>query len=145
MSNMSTRLNTDNLVGQYIDLGKEGQYRLEDRMDYQDIFGAFLEENGFDGYGFFYPWESPCKNLTKNSRDGFSNAVFEINPYYWGSDDEEIAKPNFVFSPGKLEISWYKYPMRGAVANRNISPKDLKRILTICQASMVESDSNQLF
>ena len=36
-------------------------------------------------------------------------------PYYWGDEDEEAAKPNFVFDG--VEICWYKYPGRGMSTN----------------------------
>ena len=106
-----------------------GKYQLE-RGECQDLFGEFLLEHGFDGYGFF-DGESG-----RNRRGGYTNSVFEINPYYWGDDEGEMEKPNFIFFPEKIEIYWYKYPMRDPYCSTDLSRKQLKKILKECGKSM---------
>ena len=45
-----------------------------DRDTCQDVFQAFLERNGFDGYGY----------KEDNDKAVFENDMFLIRPYYWG-------------------------------------------------------------
>ena len=103
-----------------------GKYQVEPREDYQNVFCQFLSDNGFDGYGVY----------KHNNEWGFENDIFIIRPYYWGDDEEKIALPNFVYKPTKLEISWYKYPMRDAYSNQDISLEDFSIILEECSKSM---------
>ena len=44
--------------------------------------------------------------------------------------------PNFEFKPTGLQIKWYKYPMRDAYSNMDISVEEMKYILAGCAASM---------
>lgn len=104
-----------------------GEYRV-DRESSQDIFVEWLNQNGFDGYGFYQI------QADQNARGGYSNDIFEINPYYWGEDETEADKPNFVFKPTSLEVRWYKYPMRDAYANQD--QIDWKMILDACTKSI---------
>ena len=52
--------------------------------------------------------------------------------------DEKAALPNFVYKPTGLEISWYKYPMRDAYSNQDVSVVEFAKILEDCKQSMKE-------
>ena len=100
-----------------------GIYHVSPREIYQDIFCDFLKRNGFDYYGYrdvdHADWE-------------FETDKFIIRPYYWGEDEDLADLPNFVYKPTGLEISWYKYPMRDAYSNQDVSPEAFKEILEDC-------------
>ena len=97
-----------------------GQYAVEPRKDYQDAFARFLDVLGLDYHG------------EDERGHGLDNDTFTIRPYYWGEDEEIAAQPNFVYKPTGLEISWYKYPMRDAYSNQDVSVEDFKTILKDC-------------
>ena len=105
------------------------KYQLN-RGECQDLFGKFLLKNGFDGYGYY------DGDKGRNLRGGYTNSTFEINPYYWGEDVTEMQKPNFIFFPKDIEIYWYKYPMRDPYASKELSRKQIKKMLKVCQESL---------
>lgn len=108
-----------------------GAYAVQPREIYQDLFCEFLFAHNSDGYGYFD---------AANSSGCFENDTFAVRPYYWG-DDETIANlPNFVYKPTGLEIRWYKYPMRDAYSNMDVSPSDFRKILDECAASLERRD-----
>ncbi len=115
----------DNMeLGNLIFGHSRGEYQV-DRETYQDMFGEFLEKINCDGYGCF------------QGNDGtFENEVFAIRPYYWGDDEEEMAKPNFLYKPDNLEIRWYKYPFRDSYSNKELTVDYLKEILNNCEKSI---------
>ena len=113
-------------LGNAIFGNSRGLYHVEPRDQYQDAFCEFLFANGFDGYGY---------KEGHKSRE-FENETFVIRPYYWGEDDDIAALPNFEFKPTGLQIKWYKYPMRDAYSNMDISVEEMKYILAGCAASM---------
>lgn len=102
-----------------------GEYLIEDREEYQEIFCDFLERNGFD----FGGWHDKYG-------DKYENDTFIIRAYYWGEDENIAALPNFVYKPTGFEIRWYKYPMRNAFANQDISLKEFEEIMRDCDKSM---------
>lgn len=51
---------------------------------------------------------------------------------YWDEDSEEANKPNFYHKPSGYKLTWYKYPMRGALANKDITPNQFVQILSHC-------------
>ena len=103
-----------------------GAYHVVPREEYQNIFCEFLNNNGFDMYGY---------KQGHNNRE-FENDTFIIRPYYWG-DSEEIAKlSNFVYKPTGLAIDWYKYPMRDAYSNQDVSVEEFKTIMDACENSL---------
>lgn len=102
------------------------------RGEFQEFFVEWLFDNGFDGYGYI----EDSDNKNKTERGGFENSIFIINPYYWGDDENIMLEPNFVFKPLGLEIRWYKYPMRSAYSNMEISLDDIKEIMKSCTESM---------
>ena len=57
----------------------------------------------------------------------FENKTIFLMPYNW--DYEEEPRPNFIFKPENILISWYKYPFRSASSNKKLSPEKLKEIV----------------
>ena len=47
-----------------------------------------------------------------------------------------IIKPNFLYKPTGLEIQWYKYPLRDAYFNQDISLNEFKDIIDDCIKSV---------
>lgn len=68
-----------------------------------------------------------------NDRGGIRTKKFEINPYYWGFDDTEIYIPNFIYFPKDYHISWYKYPLRDAYTNQDITFEEFCEIIDDCK------------
>lgn len=103
------------------------------RGGFQDAFLKMLEDIGFDNYGY-----AP-KHL-RNKFDEFENDVFFLKPYYWGDDENEMAKPNFVFKETGYELQWYKYPLRDAYCNQKLPFKEFKEMLRKCVESVKGAD-----
>lgn len=106
-----------------------GVYRVEPREVYQNAFFEFLDANGWDGHAV-------RKDDLLDDAYEFENDTFIIRAYYWGEDEDIAALPNFVHKPTGLEISWYKYPMRDAYSNQDVSIERFEEILADCEASM---------
>ena len=115
----------DTELGNLLFGNSRGAYQVEPREEYQEIFQQFLYDNGFDGYG-----------IRDNGDREFENDTFIIRAYYWGEDEKKAELPNFVFKPTNLEISWYKYPMRDAYSNQDISIEAFKDIINKCVESL---------
>lgn len=62
----------------------------------------------------------------------YENDLFAVNPYYWGDDEEGLKKPNFLYKPTGFTIEWYKYPLRDAHANQDMSVGDFHKIINEC-------------
>ena len=103
-----------------------GAYHVLPRNEYEDVVFKLLDSNNFDSYGY----KQDIKERV------FENDTFIIGPYYWGEDEEETSKPNFVYKPTGLEIKWYKYPLRDAYCNQNINIQDFKLIIDACNKSL---------
>ena len=82
----------------------------------------------------------------------FSNAIFEMRPYYWGDCDcgyEESGQPegfchsadcsyhllNFRHISTGIEVRWYKYIGRNMKSNQPVSPRRFRAIIDECIAS----------
>jgi hypothetical protein len=124
-------------LGNLIFGNSRGKYVVEPRMKYQDAFYEFLEALKLDGYG--YPTDRNREMADERTNTSFENDTFLIRPYYWGEEEEIQDLPNFVYKPDNITIDWYKYPMRDAYCNQNISIKRFKEILKACLASVQES------
>lgn len=115
-----------------------GQYSVSPREEMEMVFGKFLDRFGCDMYGILpYTDEKPV--LPPNTREistGFGNDVFEIHPYYWGSDKELENVANFIYRPLNLELRWYKYPLRDSWSNIELSVESLKEICDKCLKSV---------
>ncbi len=71
----------------------------------------------------------------------FENAVFVMRPYYWGDDEAEAAKPNFLHKASGLEIRWYKYIGRGMTVNRHVCPDCFQDIFAECMNSLLPEEA----
>lgn len=116
---------SDMEIGNLIFGNSRGKFHVVPREDYQEAFYEFLVTNGFDSYGY-----------NNNGDDEFETDKFIIRPYYWGEDENKAFLPNFVYKPLGLEINWYKYPMRDAYSNQDISIKEFVKILKDCADSL---------
>ena len=114
--------------------GKQIIFNIPRGGNYDYIFESFLERSGFDSYGHIA--NEKLKDANQNDKYGFENDVFILRPYYWGDDDELYGLPNFVYKPTDVRITWYKYPLRGAMSNTMMSPGDFAEILAECEASL---------
>ena len=100
---------------------------------YQDFFVIFLEAIGLDGYGYL---NNKINLEYRNERGGISTEKFEILPYYWGEEEEEINKPNFYYKPKNIYLEWYKYPLRSSYSNIKLNKKLLIEIVKDCISSI---------
>ena len=71
-----------------------------------------------------------------------SNDVFEMRSYYWGDDEVECAKPNFLHRASGLEVRWYKYIGRGMTVNRRVCPKCFLPIFAECMNSILHKEAD---
>ncbi len=97
---------------------------------YQDAFLSFLDEAGFDSYGY------PNPVLTGPYVPVPENDVFLIRPWSWTPDETANTAPNFVHKPTGTEVRWYKYPLRDGTCSRNITQAEWDEILKDCLASL---------
>ena len=98
--------------------------------EWQHRFYDFLDHIGCDNYGFLL---SDQDNKHQNHRGGITTEVFEINPYYWGDDDVECLKSNFIYFPTGYKLMWYKYPLRDAYSNQRLDFEQFDEILKKCE------------
>ena len=71
-----------------------------------------------DGYTGMYPFE---------------NETFQIKPYSWGEEPNDW---HFWHKPSGLKVYWYKYPLRGASANMEITHAQFRTVLYDCMNSI---------
>lgn len=127
------KANINNMeLGNLIFGHSRGQYAI-DRALYEGVFYEFLNKIHFDGYGR-PETEKLAKELGYDEK--YENDVFVIRPYYWGDDEDEAMKPNFVYKPDNVEISWYKYPLRDAYCSNDLTVEQFKAMLDRCAESM---------
>ena len=110
-----------------------GQYHLDDRDRWQDMFWDYFAHD-FDYHMFYIPERGDEAHTT--DRGGYENDIFKTNPYYWGDDEDIMEEPNFIYKPTGLEIRWYKYPLRDTFFNQDISFEEGKRIFEHCAESI---------
>lgn len=90
-----------------------GEYKFPDReIEDGDEWLSLLSVLGLDYYGY-----AGSNNPHQNDRGGYDDGEICVNPYYWGDDDDEAEKPNFLDRKLGLEIRWDKYPFRDAYMN----------------------------
>lgn len=91
----------------------------------------------------------------------FENDTFIVRPYYWGEcecDDWndntcsdnigmaahtefcEYLKSNFVYKSTGFEMDWYKYPLRSATMNQNITLRQFSEMIIGCIGSLDQKD-----
>ena len=130
-------------VEQTVELGNllfghsRGKFSFPDRdlVDSEE-WNNLLEITNSDSYGYSSEWDHPICNV--NDRGGYENAVFVINPYWWGNEDNEVEceKPNFMYKPSEFEIRWYKYPFRDSYMNIDLPEDKIKAIWSECIKSV---------
>lgn len=141
----------------------EDYEKYDEQFDiYYEALCDWLDENGYEDeedipYGSIVPYEIQCLKPAKLNQDNykkvkavthvipiketneyFENDVFIMRPFYWGECLEIIRKPNFVYKPLGLEITWYKYPLRSATSNINISTEEFNKVIDDCIKSLKE-------
>ena len=125
--------------------------------DLQEIFNSSLRLMGFDKYGDKMIGNDKYKNEFENdlykiksfSYDdydcncGFDEKCFEIdenkNSEFMGFHSVDCccnSAPNFWYKPKNIKIIWYKYPLRDAYSNCEISKELMKEIMLNCENSM---------
>ena len=115
-------------LGNMVFGNSRGTYVIERESVYEAAFMEFLKRNGFS-----------CRGAYNDEYDVFENDTFVVRPYYWGDDEDEAEKPNFKYKPDGFEIRWYKYPMRDAYSNQDVSVAEFAQILAKCEQSMKEA------
>jgi len=73
----------------------------------------------------------------------FENDVFEMHPYCWCGEEDckqcgTMEQVNFRFKPDDVEITWYKYMLRDAYSNAQITPEIMRAIADKCLESLQE-------
>ncbi len=92
------------------------------RKVWQPLWGYIFENTDFDGY---------CIE--------FENDTFKTIPYCWNDDwDNEY---HFWHKPSGFKLQWYKYPLRGAICNMEITDAQFVDILYDCLNSL-EADKD---
>jgi hypothetical protein len=120
-----------------------GEFEVD--HDWQDAFVGCLYDMGFDNYG--YPkyeekeYKGEFKTIKSNVDENdfmsyFENDTFILMPYYWGEDDYICELSNFVHKPSGFKMQWYKYPLRDAYMNKDISFDELVEIMEDCKRSL---------
>ena len=122
-------------LGNLIFGNSRGEFPIP-RGKWQDAFCKFLDSIGLDSYGYVPKWASDTLKKYQKENGGFENDIFIINPYYWGEDEDIKVLPNFVFKETGYTIDWYKYPLRDAYANQDISFEDFKNMIQKCKNSI---------
>ena len=96
------------------------------RKVWQLLWDSTLGEAGFGYHG-----------------DHFENNTFEYIPYSWNEDVWDN-KYNFWHKPSGFKLSWYKYALRGAESNLNITDEQFVDILYDCLNSLEEGKKCKL-
>lgn len=73
---------------------------------------------------------------SEETSDYFENDTFIIRPYFWGNSEEISSKANFEYKPTGFKLKCYKYFMRGATCNKEISLDDFEKIVNACVESI---------
>lgn len=92
------------------------------RKVWQILWEATLGEKGFGYHGEY-----------------FTNNTFEYKPYRWDDWDDDVVQYNeyhFWHKPSGFKIQWYKYALRGAYCNMDITDSQFVDILRDCVNSL---------
>jgi hypothetical protein len=57
-------------------------------------------------------------------------------PRDWDGEDSDSDLPNFEFKPTGYQLNWYKYALRSARANREISRVEFFKMVAKCIESL---------
>jgi hypothetical protein len=79
-------------------------------------------------------WNYILRNYALGLNNGkhFENDIFECKSYIWDEDDIENNDYHFYHKPSGFKIRWYKYALRGAYCNMNITDSQFVDILYDC-------------
>ena len=107
----------------------------------EDAFAEFMDSAGLDYHGHACGEDSPFVPFVAEFAEGdprshyvIDTPLFVLRPYYWGDEESVHRLPNFIYKPWRFEVSWYKYPMRGAVSNCLLSDAEWREMLGACSA-----------
>lgn len=108
-----------------------------DRDLLQDVFWQGLAYVGYDSHGL--PMVVSAKlSVTKASLPAHDD-LFCVRPYWWGDPDSPKATlPNLEVPSADLKVMWYKYALRDAYANREVTPEEMVRIFSDLHDKLVE-------
>lgn len=72
----------------------------------------------------------------RNTGEEYNNDTFSVFAYYWGDDEREMRKPNFVYKG--FCARWYKHVGRGLIwtCNEELTINYLDKMLNDCIESM---------
>jgi hypothetical protein len=116
----------------------------------QTVFCDFLEVVGIDRRGEdFYESKHHKYELLEDEdgvfeRDIFDNGYFKIRAYYWGDDDVITDLPNFEIPSLDFKMQWYKYPLRSAYMNMDISNELLLHLINLCKDLLKEENYEKI-
>ena len=122
-------------LGNMIFGNSRGEFPIDDREAYQDIFWKHFEPY-FDYHMHPIKDESYYDGKYLTDLGGYENDVFMANPYYWGDDEEIAEKPNFIYKPLGIELSYYKYPLRDSYLNKEMSLEEFDAMCRACADSI---------
>ena len=118
-----------------------GEYPVNREMS-QPLFTKFFEKFDLDRYG--NPDKDSLLSKTSSTNGEIYISVetdaFYIHPYYWGKDKEAQEMPNFFYKTEGIGIHWYKYPMRDAYCNVELTKEKLQEILELCAESICRTN-----
>ncbi len=97
------------------------------------------------GKGYEEILEDLCKALEDDSGYGthFENDTFYTHPYCW-CDKEDCPQCgtgkqfNFYHKESDTGISWYKYPLRDAYSNKELTKENLTSLILSCIDSLAK-------
>lgn len=72
----------------------------------------------------------------------YNNDIFEHYPYSWDDHEGMVNGYHFHHKPSGLKIQWYKYPLRGANCNMDITDNQFVDILYDCFNSLQPVQGN---
>lgn len=127
-------------LGNFVFGNSRGKYPI-DRENIQPIFERFCELAKIDCYGYVYDSKSPAVKyevFNDPTNITIKSPTFTIRRYYWGEDENVANLPNFIC--GGIEICWYKYMLRDAYSNVELTPDIVKEMLNRCLVSLGITD-----
>lgn len=133
--NMSQYNNIE--IGNLLFGNSRGEYPVDREMALP-LFAEFFGKFEIDRYGI--PDENSLLSKTGSTNGEIYISVetdaFYIHPYYWGEDEKARKMPNFFYKPEGIGIHWYKYSMRDAYCNVELTKEKLQEILKKCIESV---------
>lgn len=99
---------------------------LINRKVWQSLWAYITTGDMFEGY---------CEE--------FENNTFQIKPYSWNEEYWDN-KYHFWHKPSGFKLQWYKYPLRGASCNMQITDEQFVDILYDCINSLEEGKKCKL-